>query len=315
MIYNNTKLILAPMAGFGDSAFRTMAKRWGAHEVISEMISAKAVVFGDKKTFELAKRTPEETPFRIQVFGSDPEIIKSAVAILKDTCSPDGFDVNMGCPVGKIVKNGEGSALMKKPRLVEKIVSCAVDGAEGLPVSVKIRRGFSEKEENAVEVALAAEAGGADRIAVHGRTRDQLYAPPVNLDVIRDVKRAVRVPVIGNGDIVSAESALEMLEKTGCDHLMIGRGALGRPWIFSQINAAIKRLPSPEVPEGAEILNVIKTHLELARRDKGEARAVPEARAQLAYYIKGVRGAASVRNRINHAVSIAEIEEILKEIF
>lgn len=315
MNYKNTKLILAPMAGFGDSAFRTVCKRWGADEVISEMISAKAVVFADRKTFELAKRCDEETPFRIQLFGSEPEIIGEAASILAEKCAPDGFDINMGCPVGKIVKNGEGSALMKNPALVEKIVLSAVKGANGLPVSVKIRRGFSPDRINAVEVALAAESGGADRIAVHGRTRDQLYIPPVDLSVIADVKRAVKVEVIGNGDITSPEKALQMLDETGCDHLMIGRGALGRPWIFSEIGAVLKGDTPVEAPTGDALYNAITEHLSLALADKGERRAVPESRAQIAHYIKGIRGAAEVRNLINHAESYDEICNILKKVF
>jgi len=314
MTYNNTKLILAPMAGFGDSAFRTVCKRHGADEVISEMISAKAVVFRDRKTFDLARRTPEETPFRIQVFGSEPDVIGEAIGILKEKFSPDGFDINMGCPVGKIVKNGEGSALMKSPALVEKIVAAAVKNAGTLPVSVKIRRGFSKESVNAVEVALAAESAGADRIAVHGRTRDQLYMPPVDLEIIGEVKRAVKIPVIGNGDITSPESAVEMLERTGCDHLMIGRGALGRPWIFDEIKAVLQNTAPPEIPKGEKLFDALTEHLSLALFDKGEHRAIPEARAQIAHYIKGVRGAAEVRNRINHAETFEEIKEILKNI-
>ena len=314
MTYNNTKLILAPMAGFGDSAFRTICKRRGADEVISEMISAKAVVFRDRKTFELARRNPEETPFRIQVFGSEPDVIGEAVVILKENFSPDGFDINMGCPVGKIVKNGEGSALMKTPSLVEKIVAAAVKSAGTLPVSVKIRRGFSKESVNAVEVALAAESAGADRVAVHGRTRDQLYMPPVDLEIIGEVKRAVKIPVIGNGDITTPESAVEMLEKTGCDHLMIGRGALGRPWIFNEIKSVLQNTAPPEIPRGEKLFEALREHLTLALLDKGERRAIPEARAQIAHYIKGVRGAAEVRNRINHAETFDEIQEILKTI-
>ncbi len=314
MKYSNVKLILAPMAGVGDSAARTMCCRWGADEVVSEMISAKAVVFRDKKTFALAKRTAEETPFRIQIFGSEPDVMAEAVRILKEECRPDGFDINMGCPVGKIVKNGEGSALMKNPALVEKITRSVHDAAEDLPVSVKIRRGFSQNAVNAVEVALAAEAGGADRIAVHGRTRDQLYMPPVNLDSIADVKRAVGVEVIGNGDITSGESAVEMLEKTGCDHLMIGRGALGRPWIFSEIKAYLCGEAPPVIPTGEELFEQICSHISLAILDKGERRAIPEARAQIAYYIKGIRGAAAIRNEINHAENFEKIVELLKKI-
>ena len=278
------------------------------------MISAKAVVFHDRKTFDLARRTTEEAPFRIQVFGSEPEIISEAIGILKENFSPDGFDINMGCPVGKIVKNGEGSALMRDPTLVERIVKAATLSAGELPVSVKIRRGFSKESVNAVEVALAAESAGADRIAVHGRTRDQLYMPPVDLNIIGDVKRAVKIPVIGNGDITSAKAALEMLEKTGCDHLMIGRGALGRPWIFNEIKAFLRGTTPPEIPTGKRLFDALDEHLTLALLDKGERRAIPEARAQIAHYIKGVRGAAEVRNRINHAETYDEIKEILKTI-
>ena len=309
------KLILAPMAGVGDSAFRTMCKRWGADEVVSEMISAKAVVFRDRKTFDLAKRTAEETPFRIQLFGSEPDIMAEATSILAESFSPDGFDINMGCPVGKIVKNGEGSALMRDAHLVEKITRHVVDAAGKTPVSVKIRSGFSREHCNAVEVALAAESGGADRIAVHGRTRDQLYAPPVNLDIIADVVRAVKVDVIGNGDVVSGESAVEMLEKTGCRHLMIGRAAMGRPWIFTEIKNALSGNETPfEVPAGKRLFDVIEEHIRLAILDKGERRAIPEARPQISAYIKGIRGVAAVREKINHAESFDEIREILKTI-
>ncbi len=310
----DVKLILAPMAGVGDSAFRTVCKRWGADEVISEMISAKAVVFKDRKTFDLAKRCAEETPYRIQIFGSEPDIMSEAVKILAEKFSPDGFDINMGCPVGKIVKNGEGSSLMRNPLLVEKITKSVVASAGTLPVSVKIRRGFSQSEINAVEVARAAESGGADRIAVHGRTRDQLYQPPVNLEIIGEVKRAVSVPVIGNGDITSSEKALEMLEKTGCDHLMIGRGALGRPWIFSEIRASLDSGAAPDIPTGEKLLEQIREHIALAIADKGERRAIPEARPQISAYIRGIRGAAAVRNEINHAESFDEIIAILKKI-
>lgn len=314
MNFDKVKLIFAPMAGVGDSAMRTMAKTWGADEVISEMISAKAVVYKDKKTFDLTHRTELETPFRIQLFGSEPEIIAEALGTLKDKCHPDGFDINMGCPVGKIVKNGEGSALMKRPELVYDIVKSAVGVAGNTPVSTKIRSGFDKDSINAVEVALACESGGADRIAVHGRTRAQLYSPPVNIDVIRQVKEAVKIEVIGNGDITSPEKAKEMLDMTGCDHLMIGRGALGRPWIFGEIKAFFKG-EEFQVPTGQALFEQIEKHLTLAISEKGTERAIPEARAQLAYYIKGLRGSASVRARINSAKTLEEIKAILSEIF
>ena len=203
---------------------------------------------------------------------------------------------------------------MKSPALVEKIVKSAVKSAGETPVSVKIRRGFSKESVNAVEIALAAESAGADRVAVHGRTRDQLYMPPVDLEIIKDVKRALKIPVIGNGDITSPEKALEMLEVTGCDHLMIGRGALGHPWIFNEIKAALQGTTPPEIPTGEKLFDALTEHLTLALQDKGEKRAAPEARAQIAHYIKGVRGAAEVRNKINHAETFEQIKEILKTI-
>ena len=309
-----TKIFFAPMAGVGDSAFRTICMRHGADGVTSEMISAKATVFGDKKTLTLAKRTDEETPFALQIFGSEPDIMGKGAKILADFARPDAIDINMGCPVNKIVKNGEGSALMKNPALVYEIVSRVTEAVYPLPVTVKIRRGIDQNHINAVEVALMAEKGGASMITVHGRTRDQFYAPPVELDTIRAVKEAVKCPVVGNGDIVSGESAREMLEKTGCDHLMIGRGALGRPWIFNEVKAALFGTPMPHIPEGEELREEIITHLDLAISLKGERQAIMESRAQIAWYVKGIKGAAAIRQKINSANSRASVVEILKEI-
>ena len=310
------KLYFAPMAGVGDSAFRTICKRWGADVVTSEMISAKAVVYGDKKTFTLAKRTAEETPFLLQIFGSEPDIMARGARILSDAMLPDGIDINMGCPVNKIVKNHEGSALMKKPSLVYEIVSRVREAVFPLPVSVKIRSGFDKEHVNAVEVAKMAERGGASHVTVHGRTREQFYSPGVDLDVIRAVREAVSCEVVGNGDIVSAESALHMLEYTGCDHLMIGRGALGRPWIFSEIKAGVFGDREVQIPTGEALLRELLTHLDLAISLKGERQAILESRAQIAFYVRNMRGAAEIRRKINSATTregIAEILEILKE--
>lgn len=309
-----TKIFFAPMAGVGDSAFRTICMRHGADGVTSEMISAKATVFGDKKTLTLAKRTDEETPFALQIFGSEPDIMAKGAKILVDAASPDSIDINMGCPVNKIVKNGEGSALMKNPSLVYEIVSRVVEAVNPLPVTVKIRRGIDENHINAVEVALMAEKGGASMITVHGRTRDQFYAPPVELETIKAVKEAVKCPVVGNGDIVSGESAKRMLEITGCDHIMIGRGALGRPWIFNEIKSALFGTPMPHIPEGDELREAITTHLDLAISLKGERQAIMESRAQIAWYVKGIKGAASIRQRINSALTRDAVVEILKEL-
>lgn len=309
-----TKIFFAPMAGVGDSAFRTICMRHGADGVTSEMISAKAAVFGDKKTLMLAKRTSEETPFALQIFGSEPDIMAKGAKILTDAARPDSLDINMGCPVNKIVKNHEGSALMKDPSLVYEIVSRVCEAVHPLPVTVKIRRGIDEDHITAVEVALMAEKGGASMITVHGRTRDQFYAPPVDLTTIKAVKEAVSCPVVGNGDIVSAESAKRMLEETGCDHLMIGRGALGRPWIFGEIKAGLFGTPMPEIPTGEALKEAIMTHLDLAISLKGERQAIMESRAQIAWYVKGIKGAAAIRQRINSALTRAAVEEILKEL-
>ncbi len=308
-----TKIFFAPMAGVGDSAFRTICMRHGADGTTSEMISAKAAVFGDKKTLTLARRTEEETPFALQIFGSEPDIMAKGAKILVEASQPDSLDINMGCPVNKIVKNGEGSALMRDPGLVYEIVSRVVEAVYPLPVTVKIRRGTDENHVNAVEVALMAEKGGASMITVHGRTRSQLYAPPVNLDIIKAVKEAVRVPVVGNGDINSPESAREMLDFTGCDHLMIGRGALGRPWIFSEIKAALFGEATPVIPEGEELREAIITHLDLAISLKGERQAIMESRAQIAWYVKNTHGAARIRQKINSASTREAVVEILKE--
>lgn len=309
-----TKIFFAPMAGVGDSAFRTICMRHGADGVTSEMISAKATVFGDKKTLQLAKRTDEETPFALQIFGSEPDIMAKGAKILADAAHPDSIDINMGCPVNKIVKNHEGSALMKNPALVYEIVSRVREAVDPLPVTVKIRRGIDADHINAVEVALMAERGGASMITVHGRTRDQFYAPPVDLETIRAVKAAVKCPVVGNGDIISGESALEMLEKTGCDHLMIGRGALGRPWIFNEVKSRLFGTPAPIIPQGEELKEAIITHLDLAVSLKGERQAIMESRAQIAWYVKGIKGAAAIRQKINSALTREAVVEILKEL-
>lgn len=306
-------LFFAPMAGVGDSAFRTICCRHGADGVTSEMISAKAVVYGDKKTLTLAKRSEEETPFLLQIFGSEPDIMGKGAKILANATHPDGVDINMGCPVNKIVKNREGSALMKSPQLVYEIVSRVKDALDPLPVSVKIRAGFDSEHINAVEVALMAEKAGASHITVHGRTREQFYAPGVNLDIIRDVKKAVSCPVVGNGDINSVESAKEMLSYTGCDHLMIGRGALGRPWIFSEIKAGLFGESTAEIPTGQALYEAIMTHLDLALSNKGERQGIMESRAQIAFYIKSIKGAADIRRRINSASTREEVSNILKE--
>lgn len=313
MTQKKPKLFFAPMAGVGDSAFRVICTRHKADVVTSEMISAKAVVFGDKKTFLLAKRHEEEKNFLLQIFGSEPEIMAEGARLLTESVKPDGIDINMGCPVNKIVKNHEGSYLMKRPDLVYEIVSRVKEAVYPLPVSVKIRSGFDINHINAVEVAKSAERAGVSHITVHARTREQFYAPPVDLSVIKAVKESVNCEVVGNGDITDTESARNMLEVTGCDHLMIGRGALGRPWIFEEIKAGLFGEEEPIIHEGEALIKEIFTHLDLAISLKSERRAVLESRAQIAWYVKGINGAAEIRHLINNAVTRNEIEKILKE--
>ena len=307
------KLFLAPMAGIADSAFRQICKRYGADVTVSEMISAKAVCFQDKKTFQLARSLPEEHPLLLQIFGSEPHIMARAAKTLTERFSPEGIDINMGCPVGKIVKNHEGSALMRDPELVYEIVARVREAVE-VPVSVKIRSGRTDSHRNAPEIALAAKRGGASLIAVHGKTAAQLYAPPVCLADIRAVKEAVGedVPVVGNGEIHDGESAKRMLEQTGCDHLMIGRAAMGRPWIFEEIKASLEGrsyTPPKSTPE------ILMIHLSLCCEDKGEDMAIREMRKHVAAYLKGFRGAAALRDRVNRAESAKELYALLHTLF
>lgn len=289
-------LYLAPMAGAGDRAFRESCALFGADAFCTEMISAKAVHFGDRKTALLADTGERERPISIQLFGSDPDILAEAAASLGDPSRVDGIDLNFGCPVPKIVGNGEGSALMKDPPLIDAIVR-AVVSASRLPVSVKIRAGWDENSMNAVQVAELCEKAGARRIAVHGRCRSEFYREgTVRLSVIRDVKKAVSIPVIGNGDVCDGESALRMLEETGCDGVMVGRAAIGAPWVFREIRAYLSgRKESP-----VDRKDAIRGHLELAFRYKPQL-AGREMRMHMAQYLKGFRGAALLRDRASHA--------------
>lgn len=304
------KLYLAPMAGVADSAFRRICKELGADVTVSEMISAKAVCFRDKKTFSLACFHPEERPLLLQIFGNEPATMAKAAKELTERFCPEGLDINMGCPVGKIVKSGDGSALMKDPALVYEIVA-RVREAVKVPVSVKIRAGRTKDTVNAPEIALAAKRGGAELIAVHGKTAAQMYAPPVDLSVIRRVKEAVGedFPVVGNGEITDGESACRMLLQTGCDHLMIGRAALGRPWIFEEIKAHLRQesyAPPKDVPA------IICRHLELCCEQKGEDIAVREMRKHVGAYLKGFRGAALLRDRVNRSVTKQELLSLIE---
>lgn len=302
-------LILAPMAGVTDHSMRVLCHRMGAELSVTEMISAKAMHFGDEKTLDLAKSDKSTSPCAIQIFGHEPEIMAEAAKTLEESFRPAIIDINMGCPVKKIVSNGEGSALMKDPDLAQAIVSAVVKAVD-TPVTVKIRAGWDEASKNAVEFAKGLEKAGASMIAVHGRTKSQMYNPGVDLDIIKAVKNAVSVPVVGNGDIYSAEDALRMYEYTGCDGIMIARGVYGNPWIFKEIISALEGkeyLP----PTVTERLSLAKEHLMMLIEDKGEYTGIREARKHLAWYLKGMRSATTARVDINHSESAEEVIDIL----
>lgn len=307
-------LMLAPMAGYSDMAMRILASRMGAEWSVTEMVSAKATVFGDKKTAKLARIQPDEGRVALQIFGSEPDVMAKAAEILSSPIGegdarPIAIDINAGCPVNKIFTNGEGSALMKNPELIRDIVR-AVASATELPVSMKIRAGTDRSHLNAVECALAAEDGGASLICVHGRTRSEMYSGTVDREIIKNVKKSVHIPVVANGDIVSGEDAVTMLRETGADGVAVGRGAVGNPFIFSEIIAAL-RGEEYIVPSLETVAECALTQLRLASLDKGERIAVPEARKQIALYLKGFRGAAALRAEINRAESYSEIEKII----
>lgn len=297
------------MAGAGDRAFRETCALFGVDVFCTEMISAKAVYFGDKKTQALARIGEGERPCAIQLFGSDPEIMAFAARHLTEESRPDGIDLNFGCPVPKIVNNGEGSALMRDKDRIYHIVKSVKD-ATSLPVSVKIRAGWSEDEINAVSVAQVCEKAGAARIAVHARTRMDFYRDgTVKWDVIADVKRAVSVPVIGNGDIRCGEDAERMLAQTRCDGVMIGRAAVGSPWVFARIRAHLEGTEAPVI----EKKDVIRAHLEKAFLYK-PASAGREMRMHMAHYLKGFRGAAALRDRACRAAELEDYLSLLDEI-
>ncbi len=299
---------LAPMAGVADMAFRELCVEYGATYVVSEMVSSKGLTMHDRKSKLLLVLSNKERPAAAQIFGNDPQIMaQSARSCL--AFKPDAIDINMGCPAPKIAGSGGGSALLKDPALAEKIIKAVVDAVE-IPVTVKIRTGWDSENINAVEIAQRAQNAGACAITVHGRTRSQMYAPPVDTKTIALVKKSVSIPVIANGDIVDGLSAAKMIEETGCDYLLVGRGALGRPWVFSQIQAYLKHeviLPEPPV---SERMRVMVKHIKRLCDYKGEKVGIREARKHAAWYIKGIRGAASYRQQAGTLSSIEQLEEL-----
>lgn len=303
---------LAPMAGVADRAFRELCVEYGASYVVSEMVSSKGLTMCDRKSKTLLLLSEKEMPAAAQIFGNDPEIMaQSAKSCLE--YNPVAIDINMGCPAPKIAGNGGGSALLKNPELAQRIME-SVRQAVDIPVTVKIRLGWDSDSINCIEMAQRAQEAGMDAITVHGRTRQQMYAPPVDRSMIAEVKRNVDIPVIANGDIVDGISAARMIEDTNCDYIMVGRGALGRPWVFSQINAYLKQgiiLPEPPV---SERMRVMVKHIQRICEYKGERTGIREARKHAAWYIKGVKGAAAYRQQVGMLESVEQLEKLAFEI-
>lgn len=302
-------VILAPMAGITDTAFRLLCREQGCDAVVTEMVSAKALYYGNKNTEPLLQFEEKEKPVGIQLFGSDPELMGAMAHKIEDR----GYafvDVNMGCPVPKIVNNHEGSALMRQPELAGRIVR-EIKKAVSLPVTVKFRLGFDGEHKNAVEFARILEENGVDALAVHGRTREQYYSGKADWEMIRQVKESVSVPVIANGDVYSGADALAIREATGCDGIMVGRGSQGNPWIFREIKAALAGEPVPPRPSEDEVVEMLLRQAALCVRYKGEYTGIREMRKHTAWYTTGMCGASKLRNAVNQVTTIGEMEALL----
>lgn len=305
------RYILAPMAGVTDLPFRLLCKEQGAGLLCMEMISAKALQYKNRNTKALLQIDLREYPVSLQLFGADPDIISEQAKAIEELPFQI-LDINMGCPVPKVVKNGEGSALMKNPRLVYDVVYKTVR-AISKPVTVKIRKGFDEEHVNAVEIAKIIEEAGGAAVAVHGRTREQYYSGKADWDIIRQVKEAVSIPVIGNGDVTGSLAAEQLLEETGCDGVMIGRGCQGNPWIFRELNEYEETGKVPHRPSKKEIKEMMLRHAQLQIELKGDYLGIREMRKHVAWYTKGMEGSAKLRDEINRVESYEELEKLLNE--
>ena len=306
----NSNIFLAPMAGISDQPFRILCKENGAGLVYTEMISSKGMFYDDDKTKRLMSINNFERPIAVQIFGSDPQIMAGIAREVSKVA--DIIDINMGCPAPKVVKNGDGSKLMLNLNLIDKITYEVVK-ASSVPVTIKIRKGWDDNHINAVEVAKIAEKNGVAAIAVHGRTREQFYSGKADWDIIKQVKKAVRIPVIGNGDIIDGKSAKAMFEYTGCDAIMIGRASNGNPWIFKEISTFLESGVSPSAPNILEKRDMILRHLDMLIDFKGEYTAVREMRKQIAWYVKGLAGATEFRNTVNKIEDVKELKRAIRE--
>ena len=302
----NNNVFLAPMAGITDMPYRSICKEFGAGLTYSEMVSAKGMYYNDEKTNLLTEKAENENPYAIQIFGSDSDIM--AIVAEKLSEKADIIDINMGCPAPKVVKNDDGSKLMLNPKLIDEITKKVVQKAK-VPVTIKIRKGWDEKNINAVEIAKISEANGISAITVHGRTREQFYSGKADLEIIKDVKEAVKIPVIGNGDIVDIETANKMFEYTKCDAIMIGRGSLGNPWVFKEIITGEKIEKKCE-----DVKKMILKHLKMLVDYKGEYTAIREMRKHIAWYIKGFNNATEIRRNANQIENLEGLEELIENI-